>query len=228
MTDAYNVAELKDPQSKNMTEQLVCRIESDSKKKDKGGEIFSNFSTLYDKGLNHFQNNDIFLELDNYGEHCYHNIWIKSEPIPIKGINYPKDFFVYRPLWNNEDFQNLFYVYNKIQDEDLKEFWTPLVFPKGRENNLSLYSERLASMKKIKDKYSIAETFNDLHTHDPSSKGIFGKQAVLPKTWVPSMDWFDDNIKSLSFDDIFVLLPQAERNILKLWLGKIFAQVKTY
>jgi len=220
MTDSHNTGKNKDPQMANLQYEICDKSVSKLKEKEKSNNA-SALAGYYEKGINHFKKYNLLIELEKSGDHCGHNIWILSKPIPIKGINYPNDYWVYRPIYDNEDFKVLQSAYNSIEDVNVKDFWEPIVFPRTRDNNLSLYAERLNQMKKVKDKYSISEVFYDYHTHDPSEKGIFGKLAHGAKTWVPSLDWFDDNLKELTFDEIFTLLPQAERNILKLWLGRV-------
>ena len=220
MTDSYNTPEFQDPQTKHVLKSINS---TDKEKESK----FPNYSKLYEDGLNHFNSTQFLIELNSSGDHCGHDIWIESDPIPVKGINYPSYFKPYRPIFSNEDFKALNAVYSFMPD-NTKEFWEQIVFPKNKDNPLSQYSDRLNAMNKIKNRYTISDTFKYKHTHDRSDKGVFGKNSTHPKTWIPAKEWFQDNIRELTFDDIFCLLPPAERNIFKLWLGKIFAQVKTY
>lgn len=220
MTDSFNTKENNDSQMSNIAYEINGKSKEKLKEKLKSQKTNA-FAGYYEKGIEHFKKYNFLIELERSGDHCGHNIWILSKPIPIKGINYPEDFWVYRPIYDNEDFKFLQSAYNSIENEDIKEFWEPIVFPKTRDNNLSLYADRLNQMKKVKDKYSISEEFYDYHTHDPSPNGVFGKLANGAKTWVPSMEWFQDNLKELTFDEIFVLLPKAERDIFKLWLGRV-------
>ena len=106
MTDAYNTSVNKDPQMANLQKEItvgtVGTVSKQVNSKEKG--YSDNYAELYNKGIKHFAKHDLLIELNKNGEHCGHDIWIKSEPTPIKGINYPKDFNPFRPLFTNEDF----------------------------------------------------------------------------------------------------------------------------
>lgn len=215
MSDEYNTREKKDRQSRNATGPTVPTNGNNGTNTTKRVDIAS----MYERGIDYFAHRDVLIELNRSGDHCGHDIWVKSAPIAIPGINYPSYFLPYRPLYTNEDYKLLQSLFNCMPD-DLKEFWHPIVMPKN-PNDLSLYTERLNAMQKIQARYTVANSFRDYHTHAPTDNGVFGKNSISPKTWVPATEWFDSKLKELTFDDIFVLLPPAERQILKLFIGRV-------
>lgn len=177
---------------------------------------------LYSIGIKIFRDAGIIIKNSFGGPHCSHDVMISSPPIQIKGINYPNWFLPYRPIFTVDDYKCLESVFKTIDNGSVAEFWGPLVFPQVGDSRLNQYAQRLNLMERISSQYKMTDTFEYGHTHDPSSNGVFGKNAHRPISWVPAAEWFDSKIReNLDFDTIFCLFPPAERQIFKLWLGRV-------
>lgn len=223
MTDIYNTALSEEKSVQDTLNAQIACFATERKKKKKEQEVeFSSLSTLYEEGIKHFAERYIIIENVFGGLHCNHEIWVKDNPMPIQGINYPSWFTPYRPLFTNEDFKQLEAAHSSLPNALLKEFWEPLIWPKGGESQLTQYANRLNLMNKVSSQYTLTDSFKYFHTHAPSSEGVFKTRAEDPRTWVPAMEWFDKRLADeVKFDDIFSLFPYAERQIFKLWLGRV-------
>lgn len=231
MTDEYNtpLSEDKNIISALLTQDAQSTVafsakkneeEGGNKKKEKAGA--AKLAELYEKGIAHFASRGIIIENCSGGLHCGHNILVKDYARQIKGINYPGWFTPYRHLFSNSDFKQLESAYIGLKEPELLEFWEPLVQPRPGDSMLAQYSHRLNMMKRVESRYTMTDTFFYNQTHDPSENGVFGARAETPRTWIPAKEWFDERLRNeVTFDDIFCIFPEAERNILKLWIGRI-------
>jgi hypothetical protein len=93
--------------------------------------------------------------------------------------------------------------------------------PKGGENELLNFSQRLLKMKQIERNTKIHDVLDFGHTFDPDG-ALTGNQAVRnPRVWVPARAWFDEKLHSVTLSDVFTIFPEAEQEILKLIIGRV-------
>lgn len=222
MTDPYNTTLSEDKNIQDALRTQLADTVSEAKRKKKAeNSSLETLSELYERGVEHFKSRYILIESKANGMHCGHEIWLKDAPMAINGINYPNWFQPYRPLFSTADFKKLESAYSSL-DQACKAFWEPLVWPTGGDNQLKQYSDRLSLMKRAESQYVICDSFHHGLSHDPSENGVFGKRADSPRTWIPAREWFDEKLRNeVTFDDIFSLFPHAEREIFKLWLGRV-------
>lgn len=225
MTDKYNTSLCNDPQSVSVIKSINLNDRIDPRMRDgskpTAEKSFSKRSKLYEEGLKFLNDMKIYPVLDRSGTHCGHNIYIEKRPPEIKGINYDGFFTPQIPMFDVSDFARLEQAIESIEDPLVKGFWFPLIDPKP-DSELSRYVDRLISMGKIKSNFSTKAKIYLNMTHDPSEKGVFKKLCKNPITWIPSKDWFSEEIKNnLKFEDVFTIFPPAETEIIKLWLGRV-------
>lgn len=240
MTDEFNVAAGQDRQSMASSPNIMARLlKGDSEKAKKEKKDNSDISPkLYRDGYRHFHDNGFLLELG--GEYAGHTIYIKDKPAKFKGITFPEWFRPYRKLRapspqalldsnsEKDDFTRLRDVYNSASD-GVREFWGPLLNPSEHKDSPFSTYVKILNMHLNENNYAENEDgdcdgeviFMDRQTHDPSEYGVYGTRAESPLTYVPAMEWFDERLRELTFDDIFILFPPAEREIFKLWLGRL-------
>lgn len=237
MTDDFNTAPGQDRQSKAASPLIESFFKEEKSKKGKGPDKDIP-PKLYREGYNHFYKNGFLLVLG--GEYAGHTIYIKDKPAKFKGINFPEWFRPYRKLRapspkalleNNgekDDFTKLREVFNSATD-DIRDFWEPLLNPSERKDSPFSTYVKILNMHLNEDAYAEDENgdcdgevmYLDRQAFDPSENGVFGTRAESPLTYVPAIEWFDEGLRELTFDDIFIMFPQAEREIFKLWLGRV-------
>lgn len=238
MTDPYNTAPFEDRQSKQITnaQELGDKIDLSLKARrentnpntsnriagGKSNKDSTNKRTkLYSLGIEHFSNFGIFPVLDRNAPHCGHQIFVTKKPPEVKGVNYDPSFLPKIPIFDQEDFNRVESALSSLPNADSKEFWQPLVEPKN-DSELFRFVERLISMEKTRNNFSAQTPKRYGLTHDPSNKGVFGKLAENPISWIPAREWFSETIRNnLRFEDVFTIFPQAEIDIIKLWLGRV-------
>lgn len=222
MSDAYNVAEGQDPQSKSVLtlaeEQKELRKSTfDKDKKEKPQRMVSE---LYKEGLKFFRNFNFHIELSESGDHVNHRILLPKKPPEVKGVSYPARFQPLQDISSVEEFQRLESIHSSM-DTDVRDFWEPLVRPKGGDTDLKLTAERMLRLKNMERSHNTYEVLDYNHTFDPTSK-IQGKGLVNnPSIWVPATEWFSPEVRSIRFEDVFTIFPLAEREILKLIVGRV-------
>jgi hypothetical protein len=222
MSDDYNVASGQDPQSKSVLtlakEQQELRKSSfDKDKKDKPQRMVSE---LYTEGIKFFRKFNFHIELSESGDHVHHKILLPKKPPEVKGISYPARFQPLQDISSVEEFQRLEAVHSSM-DTDVREFWEPLVRPKGGDTDLKLTSERMLRLKNMERTHNTYEVLDYNHTFDPTSK-IEGRGLVNnPSIWVPATEWFSPELQNVRFEDVFTIFPPAEREILKLIIGRV-------
>jgi hypothetical protein len=221
MSDFFNTVENGDKQSEaalNTAEQ--SRPQSQQNADD--GPVSVSVSAMYKAGLDFFQSRGVILVLEQGGPFVNHNVYIKKLPTPIDGITYPEWFKVMGPIIDPEDLERLDAVYADMPPA-INDFWGPLVNPRLANNSeLLSHSEKLLRIERLKANKIIPELLNYGLTHAPSEHGVFGKRAESPNAYIPAKEWFPQKIQNeLTFDDVFILFPPAEREIFKLFLGRI-------
>ena len=189
------------------------------KKKEKKVPI--RVSELYNTGITLLNSKKFLVELSEGGSHCNHRILKPSPPPMVKGIRYPADFNPMQDISEEDDFENIESCFHPdLCSEEVREFWTPLFRPKAGESELMSFTERLLKMKKIKQSKNIHDTLDYGHTFDPAGR-MGGDPVYNPRIWVPDRSWFDPALKEVTLRDVFTIFPEAEREMLKLIIGRI-------
>ena len=178
-------------------------------------------SELYNKGIEQLKARGFVVELDETGDHVNHRILKPAPPPMVKGIRYPSAFNPLQDISTDFDFEAIEAAFHPdLCDESVREFWTPLFRPKSGDNDLLAFTERLLKMKRVNQTKNIHQTLDYGHTFDPV--GRWGGEPVLsPRIWVPDRDWFDPVLRDLKFSDVFTIFPEAEREMLRLILGRV-------
>ena len=178
-------------------------------------------SELYNKGVEQLKARGFVVELDETGDHVNHRILKPAPPPMVKGIRYPSTFNPLQDISTDFDFEAIEAAFHPdLCEENVREFWTPLFRPKAGDNDLLAFTERLLKMKRVNQAKNIHQTLDYGHTFDPV--GRWGGEAVFsPRIWVPDRDWFDPVLRDLKFSDVFTIFPEAEREMLRLILGRV-------
>jgi hypothetical protein len=178
-------------------------------------------SELYNAGIALLKAKGFVVELDESGDHCRHRILKPSPPPMVRGIKYPNDFNPLQDISIYDDFERVELCFHPdLCPEEVRVFWEPLYRPKGGDSELLSFTERLLKMKRANQNKHIHETLDYGHTFDPA--GRWGGDPVLsPRIWVPDREWFDPVLHRVSIGDVFTIFPDAEKEMLKLILGRI-------
>jgi hypothetical protein len=202
-------------------ERRKARSFGSSNKKDKeDNKAPIRVSELYNTGIELLKARGFTIELDETGDHVSHRILTPQAPPEVKGITYHHTFKPLQDIHTPEHFRDVEAVFMACDDEKVKEFWAPLYRPKGGDNDLLSFTERMLKMKKINQAKNIHQVLDYGHTFDPAGK--WGGEIVLnPRIWVPDRDWFDPIIHQVTFEDIFTIFPEAEQEMLRLILGRV-------
>ena len=202
-------------------ERRKARSFGSSNKKDKeDNKAPTRVSELYNTGIELLKARGFTIELDETGDHVSHRILTPQAPPEVKGITYHHTFKPLQDIHTPEHFRDVEAVFMASDDEKVKEFWAPLYRPKGGDNDLLSFTERMLKMKKINQAKNIHQVLDYGHTFDPAGK--WGGEIVLnPRIWVPDRDWFDPILHQVTFADIFTIFPDAEQEMLRLILGRV-------
>ena len=226
MSDAYNVAEGQDPQSKTVLtlaeERKALLGDSNKGKKGNKGEDrpAQMVTTSYKEGIKFFLKRKFHVILSEGGDHVNHHILVPKKPPEVKGIDYPSTFQPLQEISSLEEFERLAAAHSEMDDET-RSFWEPLVRPAGGDTDLKLTSERMLRLKNMERSHNIYEVLDYNHTFDPTSKIHGGGLVKNPSIWVPATEWFTPEVRKIRFDDIFTIFPLAEREILRLIIGRV-------
>ena len=223
MTDRFSGKSFSDPQSDNIRKEVKARKFSSKKEGKEGSEDKkndSNVSELYNQGIAHLRTFNFTVELAEGGDHVHHRILRPAPPQPINGVNYPASFQPMQDITTIEHFQAIERAFESASTE-VREFWMPMFRPKGGENDLMNFAERMLKMQRIQQNISIHETLDYGHTFDPDG-AITGNQAVRsPRIWVPARSWFDERLQEVTLADVFTIFPEAEIEMLKMIIGRV-------
>ena len=227
MSDRYSGGPLSDPQSVNIINEVKERKPRGERfKKDKKGEdgkdkpTATALSELYSKGIALLKSHFYTVELCEGAEHINHRILKPAPPPPVKGINYPASFQPLQDISTLEDFARIEAVFDGAESE-VRDFWQPLYRPRGGESDLYAFTERLLKMRRIQSNQNIHEVLDYGQTFDPDGS-LSGNHAVRnPRIWVPARKWFDPALYDVGLEDVFTIFPHAERELLKLILGRV-------
>ena len=178
-------------------------------------------SELYNAGIKLLESRGYTIELQEGGDHVNHRIMKPQPPEMVAGIRYPHTFNPVQDISTEQDFADIEAAFLAgCQDENVKEFWTPLFKPKAGDSDLLSFTQRLLKMKRVNQTKNIHQILNYGHTFDPA--GRWGGEAVHnPRIWVPDRTWFDPALHDVTFADVFTIFPEAEQEMLKLILGRV-------
>ena len=221
MTDRFSGKSFSDPQSEEITKKVkATKFSKKPDEKDKKGKEPTNLSELYNKGIEHLKTFNFTIELDESGDHVRHRILRPAPPQAVNGVTYPASFNPLQEISSIEDFTRVERAFESAETE-VRDFWTPLFRPKGGETDLGNFAERLLKMKRIQQNINIHDTLDFGHTFDPDG-ALTGNQAVRsPRVWVPARAWFDEKLHQVTLADVFTIFPEAEREMLKMIIGRV-------
>jgi hypothetical protein len=224
MSDRYSGNAFTDPQSVSIVQEAKERKPRGERfKKDKKGEerpTATALSELYSKGVALLKSNFYTVELCEGAEHINHRILKPAPPPSVKGINYPASFQPLQDISTLEDFARIEAVFDGAESE-VRDFWQPLYRPKSGESDLYAFTERLLKMRKIQSNQNIHDVLDYGQSFDPDGTLTGNSSVRNPRIWVPARKWFDPAFHSIGLEDIFTIFPHAERELLKLILGRV-------
>ena len=244
MTDNFNVASGQDPQSKNIRKQdaigkgdntaLFAEMFADDtpdpnelrtdkpepKAKAKKGAVMT-VTEAYRAGLEMFELMGYTVRLDPNGPFCGHTILKRRRPDNIFGIIYPAHFQPLLPIHPAEDdVDKLVSRAKNHTDDTVRELWGDTL-----DKRFNIDMERVARSEMLRA--SQLESFTELEpltlhrSFDPDGTVTESKnQAHDPETWIPARAWFAPQLQQVTFQDVFSIFPDAERELLKLLLGR--------
>lgn len=195
---------------------------SEKKEKDKDKKTPpARVSDLYSKGVALLKVRGFTLELAEGGDHVNHKIMTPSPPPMVKGVKYHHSFQPLQDISTEDHFEALEAAFHPdLCEPEVRTFWEPLYRPKGGDSDLLSFTDRLLKMKKVSSNRNIHQVLVYGHTFDPA--GRWGGAPVLsPRIWVPDREWFDPALQQVTFADVFTIFPPAEREMLRLILGRI-------
>jgi hypothetical protein len=225
MTDRFSGGPLSDPQSVNiLTEVKERKPRGERFKKNKKDPeerpTSTALSELYTKGVDLLKANFYTVELCEGAEHINHRILKPAAAPPVKGINYPASFQPLQDISTLEDFARIEAVFDTAESE-VRDFWQPLFRPKGGETDLQAFTDRLLKMRRIQANQNIHDVLDYGQTFDPDGTLTGNNPVRNPRIWVPAKKWFDPVLHSVGLEDVFTIFPHAERELLKLILGRV-------
>jgi hypothetical protein len=192
-------------------------------KKNKNSEetpSASALSELYTKGVNLLKSHFYTVELCEGAEHINHRILRPSAAPSVKGISPPASFQPLQDISTLEDFTRLEQVFAGAESE-VRDFWQPLFRPKSGDSDLYAFTDRLLKMRRIQSNQNIHEVLDYGQTFDPDGSLTGNSPVRNPRIWVPARKWFDKSLHDVGLEDVFTIFPHAERELLKLILGRI-------
>jgi hypothetical protein len=224
MPDRYSGGPLSDPQSVSIISEVKERKPRGERfKKDKKNEEkprATALSELYTKGIQLLKTHFYTVELCEGAEHINHRILKPAPPPPVKGINYPASFQPLQDISTLEDFARIEAVFDGAESE-VRDFWQPLFRPKGGESDLQAFTERMLKMRRIQSNQNIHDVLDYGQTFDPDASLTGSNPVRNPRIWVPARKWFDPALHDVDLSDVFTIFPHAERELLKLILGRV-------
>lgn len=225
MTDRFSGGPLSDPQSVNILTEVKERKPKgerfNRKKKDAEEKPQATaLSKLYTEGVQLLKSSFYTVELCEGAEHINHRILKPAPPPAVKGITYPPSFQPLQDISTLEDFSRIEAVFATASNE-VRDFWQPLYRPKGGESDLYSFTERLLKMRRIQQNQNIHEVLDYGQTFDPDGTLTGNHPVRNPRIWVPARKWFDPVLHDVGLEDVFTIFPHAERELLKLILGRV-------
>ena len=194
---------------------------SSNKEKEEDKKAPAKVSELYKAGIALLEARGFKVELDEAGDHVNHRI-LRPQPVEqLAGIRYPNTFEPLQDICTDAHFALLEAAFHPdLCDQAVREFWEPLFRPKAGDSDLSSFTQLLLKMKRVNQAKNIHQVLDYGHTFDPA--GRWGGEVVLnPRIWVPDRSWFDPALQQVTFADVFTIFPEAEREMLRLILGRV-------
>ena len=171
---------------------------------------------LYERGIKKFRASGFTFAIDVDGQFCHHRVYVEKQPVPVKGINYPKSFRVKLPLSEPADIDLLQSLVMDEGDEETRKFWMPLV-----EADVTRRKPIFGHVVRL---HQMAIESRKVNAGIPFDLGISYDCEVGNKTpiaWVPKAEWFDPQIREVEIKDVFTIFPQIELEMLKLIIGRL-------
>jgi hypothetical protein len=149
------------------------------------------------------------------------------EALIPKGITYPEWFEFLIP--GSED--HLLQAQDDILDPDgdialsadCREFAIPLfIYRSGRSSEITDYVLGVENLKALRHKKMGGGTYKLGIAHSPSTiEALLSVNNLNDMfSYVPENDWFNENVRSLKFEDIVTIFPPAEAEMFKLIIGR--------
>lgn len=137
----------------------------------------------------------------------------------VKGLNFPEEFKMLVPA----DIEFLSYVQrsflNSQMSEELREFATPLIIYRGgRSAEVTDHALALETLKAIQYNRSGCGEYHLGIAYNPNA--CIGDSNSEVRAFVPELDWFDEKIRHLTFEDIIKIFPPHEAQMVKLIIGR--------
>lgn len=192
-------------------------------------------SKLYELGINWVNDPEretgFYLKYDpGVGTFMGHKILIRSDPEPVKGLNYGAvpNFQPLRNIENGDELRRFAEVFLSGEPfcKDLYNFFCPLWDPSVRnteEDRLGLYLETLRSIDKANEYKNWSKPISLKHSFDPYCYIDPSKPKSLnPITFIPPRQVFPPSLRNeLKFEDIFTLFEPNECALFKMFLGRV-------
>lgn len=202
------------------------RQEESEKLQESGNEESESYSgadytEVYNLGRLYLKDRGFDLRPQPGGAYCDHEIYKESHILSHESAGYNPDtsLRVWIPI-DAEDFR-------KVKDH-LVDFIDSSVSPKttGKFWNV-IYSPTPERRKPI---YELAKRELLQENNKALKEGAFKPSISLTGTtynpnyatlkWVPQREWFDERIRKVEIKDLITILPEAEREILALCIGR--------
>lgn len=192
------------------------------KKKTEEDRDSVQFSSLHKQGVDKLTRAGFVVEVKEGGDHCNHEICVPMEFREIKGMNVPDRFKPLVPLHCADQLGSIASLFDGSSQE-LKNFWAPLFNPKPGESDLMTTTHRIIKMNNSQSEREFSAEVRMGHTFDPDNKLASRNKTPPnnPRIWVPAREWFSESVRRVKFGDVFTIFPKAERELLKLLLGRI-------
>lgn len=224
-SDAPQAAQLDREHEERKRYEKASKARTGKKKADEEEELpAEKLDELYAKGKELFEAKHYQIELDEEGPHYKHRILKAGRCPTIKGLSIPFWFRPYRDIYQVDDIGAIRRsVFGDLPSDqkDVRKFWEPLWNPKSGDTSLSLYADRLLKMERLQKQRETHRILDYGQSFDPSGSLTGAKPAEFPRIWVPAREWFAPELQQLKFEDVFTIFPFAERELLKLILGRV-------
>lgn len=213
MSDPYSGKPGEDPQTKNI---LSAYEEMDNEEKKGKKKKHDNSLTLYYRGISLLEFN--YYKVEFTGKEF--KLRVPLKPKQIEGISYPDKFRPYGDVNNHDNIRKVRMIFRAQNDRDLYAFWSPLW---QRHDGREPVYQVASYIKELNSEDDPTAPLIYGQTHDPMNmSGDFDTTCNSPEKFVPDINWFPERlVKEVKFKDVFTLFPEAEREILKLLIGRV-------